>query len=176
MNNKNTGIGNISSGDWEIYSLLSNLINHNHNRFIDNYKIFLAFNSFLIPASTALLGYAFKEKISLLHNLVSLICIVGILFSYLGFKLLKRITLDSELRLKQLIEIEKKIKGLTVYPYTEGKDFFFKNKSLSDERFYVLKKCKDDKGTRGIDAYKYFSVIIIVLYVILAILPVFIGR
>lgn len=155
--------------NWDLYNLLSNTLQHYHSRWVDNYRIFLSFNSFLLPAATALLGYALKENLAPLRYFTTLLCVVGIIASSLGFRLLKRIRVDTDLRLNQLIRLERSMDWLPLQPFSEGKDFFFHNKNLAhevgDDSF-----CKDrykNKGTRAIDAYKYISIAIVIFYIII---------
>jgi hypothetical protein len=154
---------------WDLYNLLSNTLQHYHSRWVDNYKIFLSFNSFLLPGATALLGYALKENLLPLRFFTTLLCVVGIMASWLGFRLLQRIRVDTDLRLNQLVRLERSMDWLPLKPFSEGKDFFFHNKNLTDD-IDDNSFCQDrykNKGTRGIEAYKYISIAIIICYLII---------
>jgi len=132
------------------------------------------YNKSFNRTAIALLGYSLKGSIDLLKNLVSLICIVGIIASYLGYKLLIRIGVDTELRQNQLLRVESELKDLPLYPYTEGKKFFFDSEVIApgSEFEFTITKELSDKGIRGIDAYRYLSFVIGFLYLILSILGV----
>jgi hypothetical protein len=169
MKKNNSKFDNSDNEHWKLYELLSNTLPLFHSRWVDNYKIFLSFNSFLLPAATALLGYAVKENLIPLRYFVFLLCMVGILASYFGFRLLKRIRLDTDLRFYQLIRLEESLKCMPLMPFTEGRDFFFKNKNIStgvgDDLFSQGRN--KDKGIRAIDAYKYISWAISLFYIVL---------
>ena len=51
--------------NWKMYELLVGHLHHCHSRLVDNYRVFLTFNSLLIPAITALLVYIIKNQTSL---------------------------------------------------------------------------------------------------------------
>jgi|WetSurMetagenome_2_1015567.scaffolds.fasta_scaffold106001_2 hypothetical protein len=158
-----------ASNNWDLYNLLSNTLQQYHSRWVENYKIFLAFNSFLLPAATALLGYSIKENLIHLRYITVLLCIVGTMASYLGYRLLKRINVDINIRFNQLVRLESSMDWLPLKPFTEGKAFFFQGKNLDhyigDDTF-----CQErfkDKGIRAIDAYKYISIAISLFYIVI---------
>ena len=69
----------------EIYKLLIGYLQHCHSRLVDNYRVFLTFNSLLIPAVTALLVYVLKNRdglsgndLILLRLAVTLICLLSL--------------------------------------------------------------------------------------------------
>ena len=150
---------------FRLYELLSNTLQHYHERWVDNYKVFLSFNAFLLPAASALLAYVIKDNQDELRPIVILLCIVGIIASRQGYGLLRRIRLDADLRITQIIRLESKISNLPLKPFTEGKEYFFDKDYVNDGRF--PNNPYKNKGIRAIDAYKKVSTAIIFAYAII---------
>jgi hypothetical protein len=150
---------------FRLYELLSNTLRHYHERWVDNYKVFLSFNAFLLPAASALLAYVLKDNQNELCPIVVLLCIVGIIASWQGYGLLKRIRLDADLRITQLIRLESKMSYLPLKPFTEGKEYFFDKEHANDGRF--PNNPYKNKGIRAIDAYRKISIAIISAYTII---------
>jgi len=134
---------------WKLYELLWGTLQHYHDRWVDSYRVFLSFNAFLLPAVTALLGFSFKENSEALRPFVSLLCGIGVWSTWQGIGLLKRIRIDTDLRLNQLTRLEDKMVDMPVRPFKEGKNFFFHNKDVEG----FLQHQHRDKGRRAIDAY-----------------------
>ena len=174
MEKNNSKFEGTDNEQWKLYELLSSTLPLFHSRWVENYKIFLSFNSILLPAAIALLGYAIKENLMPLRFFVFLLCIVGILASYCGFKLLKRIRVDTDFRYYQLRRLEKSLPSMPLMPFTEGRDFFFKNKIISTEieNNIFSQSSSRDKGMRAIDAYKYISFAISLFYIVLGIFSI----
>lgn len=165
----NSSPENQNNDIWKLYELLLTTLQHYHSRWIDNYRIFLSFNAFLLPAMTALLAYSIKENESVLYFFVILLGIVGIVASFEGYGLLIRIRIDADLRCNQLKYLERKMSNIQLTTVTEAWEFFFENKNISrnyEELNFNQSKYKN-KGVRAIDAYKYISMAIIFSYVIM---------
>jgi hypothetical protein len=134
---------------FRLYEMILGIIKHDHQRWIDNFRIFLTFNSLFIPLITALLGYAIKESNPCLFwvfYLISMACAVGIAITYISTLKLQRINKFFDLRHKQARAIE------ALLP-VEVK-FYIGGHELS----------KNPKG-KGIHAYKSSCWWIIVYYV-----------
>jgi hypothetical protein len=154
--------------DWELYKLLLRTLEHHHTRWVDNYRVFLSFNALLLPAVTALFGYATRGNAQGLRVVVFLLCVLGVLVTGLALGLVKRIVIDTELRIVQMRRLEGVLSGMTLKPFREGRDFFFKKKDVEGLR--QSKYCW--KGIRASDAYFWSSVAMICYYVVLAIFSI----
>jgi len=155
---------------WELYTLLSDSIPFYHSRWVDNFRVFLLFNSFLLPASMALLGLAMKDQLWELKILVMILCVVGIAVTNVGFKLLKRINIDTSLRYAQLIYLEKEFLNLPLSPYTDGKFFFFGTEENFHRLDYEVKTESSKKDCeRAIDAYEKIRNYIRICYAIIGV-------
>jgi hypothetical protein len=154
---------------WKLYEIISDMLQHYHSRWIDNYKVFLSFNSFLLPAATVILGYALKENQSELRLLVALLSVVGAIAAWQGKGLLKRIHLDTTLRFNQLRRLEQSMTTLPIKPFTEGYQYFFQKTPLppiSGDSSEVVNSQKS-RGRQALKAYGTISYAILVAYVVL---------
>jgi hypothetical protein len=148
--------------DWEVYRLLAEFVQGGHDRWVGNYRVALSFNAFLLPAATALLGYATRgqQDVNLpLLLLVVVLCIVGIVVTVVGLSHMKRIQEDDVLRLKQLRRLEKKKylgSGMSVRPFKEGK-----------RHFYASGRPRSGFGLRGSSTYGASSWAIVAGYVVI---------
>ncbi len=156
---------------WELYSLLSDRIPFYHTRWIDNFRIFLLFNSFLLPASLALLGLAIKNHVWVLKYLVVMLCWVGIKITNAGYNLLKRIHVDTGLLYSQLLHMENLGLNIPFSPYTDGKKYFFPKKDDEIDKngygkldYDVETKIPENETERSVEAYKSIRFWIIFSY------------
>jgi hypothetical protein len=155
--------------DWQLYELLLRTLEHYHTRWVDNYRIFLSFNALLLPAVTALFGYATKTNEHLLRVTVLLLCVVGLLVTAVALGLLERIAIDTKLRLTQVRRLENVLTGMSLKPFQEAWDFFFSEKDIGDlkQRTYRW------KGIRALNAYRLSSAAVIIYYALLGLLSIF---
>jgi hypothetical protein len=172
------GDTNKNDVNWKMYELLVGHLQHCHSRLVDNYRVFLTFNSLLIPAVTALLAYILKNKdhledyeMLLLRLAVIVICGIGFYVTWQGAGLVRRVIIDSEIRINQLTRLEKAMKSVTVSPFIEGGEFFFQGKTLPSgiPNKKDLSLSDYGKSTRAIEAYKHSSYAIYLAYTLLAI-------
>lgn len=154
---------------FQLYVQLLGTLQHYHSRWVDNYKIFLSFNSFLLPAVTALLAYALKDGQDQVRLLVSLLCIIGGIAAWCGLGLLKRIQLDADFRVNQLCRLEDMMPNLPIQPFSEGYEYFFKKSFLPEpRRGKPLPSLRvGQKGIRAIDAYGMISRSVLLAYVLI---------
>ena len=160
---------------WHIYELLSGTLQHYHARWVDNYRVFLSFNAILLPGSTALLGFAIKESQKELFLFVSVLAVIGIIATVCGIGLMRRIRMDTDLRLNQLKRAENELKGLTVKPFTEGFKVFFEREEIrARDGSVVFDKKKIKKwNLRASSAYNIISWSIVVVYVALIVVSIY---
>lgn len=154
---------------WKLYELLSGILQHYHSRWIDNYKVFLSFNSFLLPAATALLAYALKENQSTLRLFVALLCVVGAVAAWQSMGLLQRIHLDNDLRFNQLRRLEQMMADLPICPFTEGHAYFFSEAPLPPipGNTPIAETAPKKRGTQAIKAYRMITRAILLAYAFL---------
>jgi len=150
---------------WEFYRFLSKNIQYNHTQWVDNYKIFLSFNSFLLPAITALLGYALSYKLDNLRYVTIIPCVVGIVASWCGLGILQRIQVRANLLYFQLRRLEHDMPTLPLKPNTENYKYIFKNEDIKVEKYEVPFTQESSKGIKASKAYKYISYILIGCYI-----------
>ena len=110
------------------YELIWNLIQHYHTRWIDYFKVFLTFNSILLPAISVLFVYSIKNKSEILLFLIITISLISIIVNYISLGLMKRTGLDFKLRFDQLDRLENILKFSDIRPSLEGKEFFYDKK------------------------------------------------
>lgn len=155
---------------WDLYLMLVELLRHNHSRWIENYRVFLSFNAFLLPASTALLAYVFKDGTRLLAIFVFILSLVGIVATRSGFGFIRRVATDTQMRLNQIRRAEDAIEGLPLRPFREGGGFFFGElaglPAPVDGRPLLL--AESDLGLRSYIAYQRTSRAIQCAYFVLA--------
>ena len=157
---------------WELYVLLVNIFQHYHNRCVDNYRVFLYFNSFLLPAATALLAYSIKDQKYELSPFITLLAVVGIIVTWKGFGLLRRISIDSKVRINQIRRTEDKLNNLPLLPFRERGAFFFSKDNnvelpapINDE---PLERPTSGLGVQAINAYQWTSWALGIAYLILS--------
>jgi len=142
---------------WKLYESVGGILQQDHLRWVNNYKVFLSFNSFLLPAVTALLVYVLNEEQKCVGLFVALLCAVGAIAAWQGMGLLSRIHAGTNLRYAQLRQLEGLINGLPLKPFTAGYEHFFLRVEATGEK----------RGIRAVKAYKTISVTILVAYIIL---------
>lgn len=150
-----------STNLWRLYELLWNSFHHQHWRWIDNYRIFLSLNAFLLPAVTILLGYMIKDKIYYLGIFLFFLCFIGALITSLSLLFLYRIKEDTSFKLSNLREIEKKMEFLPFKTFTKGKEHFFNN---NNKKFL---------GIRAYPAYFMSGIAIITYYTIVGLFSIY---
>ncbi len=106
------------------YSILVELIKHQHTRLQDFDKTFLTANTILIGACAILIG---GDNTKLYSYLIPL-CILGIAISLIWLCVMQRMKVDSELRWFQLRNLERLLPGEKGI-FSEGYSFF-KDKKL----------------------------------------------
>ena len=164
--------------NWEIYRLLIGHLQHCHSRLVEHYRVFLTFNSLLIPAVTALLAYIIKNKnglendeVILLRIAVTLICGIGFYVTCQGAGIVRRVLIDSKVRINQITRIENKMNGLLLYPFIECGEFFFqKGKTLPScvDGINDLSLSDFGKSISAIDAYRRSSYAVYIAYTLIA--------
>ncbi|HYA14940.1 MAG TPA: hypothetical protein VEF33_11430 [Syntrophales bacterium] len=158
---------------WETYNTVNGLLKYNHSRWVENYKVFLTFNQFLLPALTALLAFSSRGCVITKIPIIVL-CLVGAVAACCSIGLLKRIYVDTDVRVNQLRRLEKLMVDMPIKPYIEGYGFFFLQEALpSPEGTGDLFKLRGG-GTRAIDAYTWVSKAIFIAYIVLLLYTVFV--
>ncbi len=171
----NTPPNDKQKNQWKLYELLCGTLPYYHNRWVDNYRIFLSFNAFLMPAVIALLMFSFKENSEILLPFVSLLCGISSWITYQEIGLLKRISIDADLRLNQLTRLEDEMVDMSVKSFQEGRDLFIHNQDVEGFPQYQHRdKDRNDKGRKAIDVYISNIRAIIVFYLIVGVIaPLF---
>lgn len=168
--------------NFEIYQLLVGYLQHCHSRLVDNYRVFLTFNSLLIPAVTALLVYILKNENGLNENVivglriaVIFICFFGFFVTWQGEGIVRRVILDSKVRINQITRLETKLKGLFLYPFIEGGEFFFNGKTLPSavDGISDLTLINFRKTISATDAYRRSSYAIYFAYTLIALFSIY---
>ncbi|MFC1540827.1 hypothetical protein ACFL50_00070 [Candidatus Latescibacterota bacterium] len=132
---------NDSYDDWKPYELLVDILQHNHTRWIDNYRVFLSFNTILLPAITVLFGYSLNNNNFIhLRPLIPLICLLAAIITFLGIGLLIRISIDSKLRQFETKKMEENFPDMPIHPFGEGYEFFFGKEGENEIEGFPRKK------------------------------------
>lgn len=185
MNDNDKGSTEVTMDDvarnFEIYQLLVGYLQHCHSRLVDNYRVFLTFNSLLIPAVTAILVYISKNDNGLNENVVALriavilICFFGVFVTRQGEGIVRRVILDSKVRMNQITRLEIRLKGLYLYPFIEGGEFFFNGKTLPStvDGIRDLSLINFRKTISATDAYRRSSYAIYLAYTLIVLFSVY---
>lgn len=153
------------------YSILVDLIKHQHTRVQDFDRTFLTANTILIAACAILLG---RDKTELYSYLIPL-CILGIAISFVWLSVLQRMKVDSDLRWFQLRDIERLLsrpRGVFSGGYT-----FFRDKELetSDGKEVPLKFPGGLLGALARFRVVWAGIILPLLFALLYAVLMFIG-
>jgi hypothetical protein len=148
------------------YSILVDLIKHQHQRRQDFNRTFLTANTIIFGASAVIL-----QSNTPLLQVLKLLGGLGILISIVWFLISERITLEADLRFFQLRGIEKSL-GRDSGIFTVGNQFFFEGSDLqsadSDERLVFPKGVFDWKYKfRVARLVRFLPVSFIIIYLAL---------
>lgn len=159
---------------WQLYKVLISVLQHDHTRWIDNYRVFLGFNAFLLPASTALIVYAGTNQSVAGGLLAGALGLVGIVATMSGLSFIRRVCIDAQIRVRQITRLEDQLRPMPLAPYSEGRAFFFQDSDLpgSDGTKPMLQKDFRHKGMPALHAFAVTSWTIAGVYAILAVYAV----
>jgi len=88
--------------------------------------------------------------------------------------IVRRVILDSKVRINQITRLETKLNRLSLYPFIEGGEFFFNKKTLPSAVDGISNLSLTDfrKTISATDAYKRSSYAIYVAYTIIALFSI----
>ncbi|UCE18619.1 MAG: hypothetical protein JSV84_17505 [Gemmatimonadota bacterium] len=157
--------------DWELYELLLREVQYMHQRWIDNFRIIITFNSILLPGMFAIfLLIAKTDELSVQAQKITpwilfILSLVGVVVNIVGLALTNRNHIITDLRNKEIGKLEKKFGDeLYFHPYREGRLYLEgeveKVKSMQDE-----KHCKLWIGKlRGYCGYLILGIFFTIVY------------
>ena len=130
LSNSNPNPNNVRPIDyrWRMYEILIAELEHQHNAWLDNFRVILTFNSILLPGSLAAFALILQGKIGvsglalqfLPWSIVAL-STIGIFTTLVMMVIISRIRALTVLRQQEVRKVEMQmIKDLPVYPFLEG--------------------------------------------------------
>jgi hypothetical protein len=129
-NIKTSSKNRIQSNDynWRVYELLIAELKHQHNVWMDNFRVILTFNSILLPGSFATFALILQGKVGVnglalqfLPLPIVALSTIGIFTTLVMMIIISRIRALTVLRQDELRKVEMQmIQDLPVYPFLEG--------------------------------------------------------
>ncbi len=121
---------NIQSSDynWRVYEILIAELKHQHNVWMDNFRVILTFNSILLPGSFAAFALILQGKVGVsglalqfLPLPIVALSAIGIFTTLVMMIIISRIRALTVLRQQEIRKVEMQmIQDLPVYPFLEG--------------------------------------------------------
>jgi len=113
--------------DWDLYTLLIQEEQNLHNRWIDNFRVILTFNSILLPGSIAIFLLLAREDVldqarKLAPGILIVAALVGIVVTLVGAAFVSRLRSIGNLRHNEIRHIEDRLQeSLLLRPFYEGR-------------------------------------------------------
>jgi hypothetical protein len=113
--------------NWRLYEILMADLKHQHEVWMDNFRVVLTFNSILISGSFAVFALIFQGKLN--DNALAfqssswpivMLPVIGILTTIVMMITISRRKALTDLRQQEIREVEKTFPSLPVYPFLEG--------------------------------------------------------
>jgi hypothetical protein len=113
---------------WRMYEILIAELKHQHNVWMDNFRVILTFNSILLPGSFAAFALILQGKVDdsdlalqFLPWPIVALSVIGIFTTLVMMIMISRVRSVTVLRQQEIRKIEMKmINDLPIYPFLEG--------------------------------------------------------
>jgi hypothetical protein len=186
LNSKPNPKNNANSSDhtWRMYELLIAELKHQHNVWMDNFRVILTFNSILLPGSFAafaliLQGKAGISGLTLQYLPWSIVALsaIGIFTTLVMMIIISRVRALTVLRQDEVRKIEMlMIQDLPVYPFIEG--FILSGGNIPEIKNKVSSDIKPMKWYwfRGQLGYVLIGLGFVIAYVFLGVASIVFGQ
>ena len=129
----------------ELYKIIIEETRNIHTQWINNFRVILTFNSFILTASVGLILLLIKEGvddpefIKLMYSILTIASTLGIIVTLIGISLIYRLHVINRLRQEELRRIENRLSDkFILLPFVEGYQRFFIKKT-NDNKIKPLK-------------------------------------
>jgi len=167
------------SRSWDLYKLLIQEQQNMHNRWIDNFRVILTFNSILLPGSVAIFLLLARKDVSCQAReaapiMLATLSVIGILVTLIGAALVDRVSSIGTLRHNEIRHIEDKLQeSLWIRPFYEGQWLPTREGGkLLATRADGLDSVRKPRLGRfsGYHSYMFLSAVFVIAYILLFVL------